>query len=219
MEVRPQHPLAARDPGRVAARAGRSEALPDLPRRPRRLPGRGLRRTSRLSCLAARGRGSGRDAPTGSSRPSTRSAASCVTTALCVGFYGWTATAEFMDAWKRTGLKPVGHMVWHKNYASRVGFVAARHEQAFLLAKGNPPRPENPLPDWGRPLVSHARATGEQITVPRPIDTLMNNAKDSSWSAQAILVAIHRFCQCCPARWRNRGVGNLAFKFGQACSS
>ena len=66
---------------------------------------------------------------------------------LCVSFYGWTAITEFMTAWKTAGLKPVGHLVWHKSYASRVGFVAARHEQAFLLAKGNPPRPSTILPD------------------------------------------------------------------------
>jgi site-specific DNA-methyltransferase (adenine-specific) len=66
---------------------------------------------------------------------------------LCVSFYGWTAIAEFMAAWKAAGLKPVGHLVWHKSYASRVGFVAARHEQGFLLAKGNPPRPAKALPD------------------------------------------------------------------------
>lgn len=66
---------------------------------------------------------------------------------ICVSFYGWTAIAEFMDAWKRSGLKPVGHLVWHKRYASRIGFVEARHEQAFILAKGNPPRPARPLPD------------------------------------------------------------------------
>ena len=66
---------------------------------------------------------------------------------ICVSFYGWTAIAEFMAAWKAAGLKPVGHLVWHKSYASRVGFLAARHEQAFLLAKGNPPRPAKALPD------------------------------------------------------------------------
>lgn len=66
---------------------------------------------------------------------------------LCVSFYGWTAIAEFMVAWKAAGLLPVGHLVFHKHYASRVGFVAARHEQAFLLAKGNPPRPRQILSD------------------------------------------------------------------------
>ena len=66
---------------------------------------------------------------------------------LCVSFYGWTAIAEFMDAWKRTGLKPIGHIVWQKRYASKVGFLEARHEQAFLLAKGNPRRPRTILPD------------------------------------------------------------------------
>lgn len=65
----------------------------------------------------------------------------------CVSFYGWTAIEQFMAAWRGAGLAPVGHLVWHKRYASRIGHLAARHEQAFLLAKGRPPRPSTVLPD------------------------------------------------------------------------
>lgn len=66
---------------------------------------------------------------------------------LCVSFYGWQHVERFMLAWKGAGLTPVGHLVWPKEYASRSGFLAAKHEQAFLLAKGNPPRPAAVLPD------------------------------------------------------------------------
>lgn len=66
---------------------------------------------------------------------------------LCVSFYGWQHVERFMLAWKAAGFTPVGHLVWPKDYTSRRGFLAARHEQAFLLAKGHPPRPAVALPD------------------------------------------------------------------------
>lgn len=66
---------------------------------------------------------------------------------LCVSFYGWQHVEAFMRAWKDAGLVPVGHLVWPKGYASRTGFLAARHEQAFLLAKGTPPLPAVPISD------------------------------------------------------------------------
>ena len=57
---------------------------------------------------------------------------------LCISFYGWNHTETFMRAWKAAGLTPVGHFVWVKQYASKTGFTEARHEQAYLLAKGHP---------------------------------------------------------------------------------
>lgn len=66
---------------------------------------------------------------------------------FCVSFYGWNSVSTFFEAWRRAGLYPVGHIVWHKQYASRRGFLSARHEQAYLLAKGRPPMPATPLDD------------------------------------------------------------------------
>ncbi len=66
---------------------------------------------------------------------------------LCICFYGWTKVDLFFRAWKESGFTPVGHMVWHKNYASRTGYLRACHEQAFLLAKGRPPLPSQPIDD------------------------------------------------------------------------
>jgi len=66
---------------------------------------------------------------------------------FCVSFYGWTAIDAFFAAWKRAGFKAVGHMVWHKGYASRRGILNARHEQAYLLAKGQPHPPVRALDD------------------------------------------------------------------------
>lgn len=66
---------------------------------------------------------------------------------FCVSFYGWPDIDRFMIAWKAAGFRPVGHLVWPKDYTSRCGYLAAQHEAAFLLAKGSPARPHPPLPD------------------------------------------------------------------------
>jgi len=66
---------------------------------------------------------------------------------FCVSFYGWNSVSAFMTAWRDAGFQPVGHIVWHKAYASRKGFLQARHEQAYLLAKGRPAQPRSPLND------------------------------------------------------------------------
>ncbi|TWB34327.1 DNA methyltransferase [Nitrospirillum pindoramense] len=65
----------------------------------------------------------------------------------CVSFYGWGAVDQFMAAWRAAGFRPIGHLVFQKRYASRVGMLAARHESAYLLAKGKPSYPASPLPD------------------------------------------------------------------------
>lgn len=66
---------------------------------------------------------------------------------LCISFYGWGLVDEFFRAWRIAGFKPVGHIVWVKEYASRSRFLRYRHEQAYLLAKGRPPLPARPLDD------------------------------------------------------------------------
>jgi site-specific DNA-methyltransferase (adenine-specific) len=62
-------------------------------------------------------------------------------------FYGWTKVDKFFDAWKDAGFQPVGHLVFQKSYASKSRFLRYTHEQAFLLAKGRPPLPKQPLMD------------------------------------------------------------------------
>lgn len=66
---------------------------------------------------------------------------------FCVSFYGWNSVSAFFSAWKLAGFAPVGHIVWYKNYASRRGFLNGRHEQAYVLVKGNPAKPAQPLDD------------------------------------------------------------------------
>ena len=65
---------------------------------------------------------------------------------LCVSFYGWHVVDQFMAAWRAAGLRPVAHLVFPKRYASRTVTFEARHEQAYVLAKGSP-KVAQPIPD------------------------------------------------------------------------
>jgi site-specific DNA-methyltransferase (adenine-specific) len=69
---------------------------------------------------------------------------------LMVCFYGWPRADHFLDAWRSAGFRPVGHIVFRKSYTSSVKFMKCQHEQAYLLAKGRPSSPKNPLPDVQR---------------------------------------------------------------------
>jgi len=66
---------------------------------------------------------------------------------VAVMFYGWTKIDKFFEAWIGAGFQPVGHIVFRKNYTSKSRFLQYQHEQAFLLAKGRPPLPKQPLGD------------------------------------------------------------------------
>jgi site-specific DNA-methyltransferase (adenine-specific) len=50
-------------------------------------------------------------------------------------------------AWADAGFRTMGQIVWHKSYASGGRYVSYRHESAYILAKGNPPKPAEPLDD------------------------------------------------------------------------
>lgn len=61
---------------------------------------------------------------------------------FCVTTYGWHQAHHFFQAWQAAGFRPVGHFVWTKRYTSKTGYTKARHEMAYLLAKGNPKLPK-----------------------------------------------------------------------------
>lgn len=72
---------------------------------------------------------------------------------FCVCFYGWTKVELFMDAWKSAGFQPVSHFACVKPYAYKRKFARSNHGVAFLLAKGDPPIPQDPPKDvqhWGK---------------------------------------------------------------------
>ncbi|MEM6840395.1 MAG: DNA methyltransferase [Cyanobacteria bacterium P01_C01_bin.120] len=61
--------------------------------------------------------------------------------AFMVSFYGWNKAHHFLRVWQKLGLRPVGHFACIKSYASKRGFTEMSHENAYLLAKGNPSKP------------------------------------------------------------------------------
>ena len=66
---------------------------------------------------------------------------------VAIMFYGWTRVDAFFEAWKGAGFRPVGHLVFRKTYSSKSRFLSYQHEQAYLLAKGRPPLPKQPVAD------------------------------------------------------------------------
>lgn len=67
--------------------------------------------------------------------------------AVCICFYGWNSADLFIDAWKSAGFRIVGHFVFRKRYASSTRYARHCHEQAYLLAKGQPAIPAQPIDD------------------------------------------------------------------------
>jgi len=66
---------------------------------------------------------------------------------FCVSFYGWNQAQRFLHAWRECGFWISGHFAFIKFYASNVGYVQMKHENAYLLAKGQPEKPTTPPPD------------------------------------------------------------------------
>ena len=66
---------------------------------------------------------------------------------LCLRFYGWHPAHKLICASRRAGFRIVGHVVFRKHYASSVRFLQGKHEQAYLLAKGDPRLPSAPISD------------------------------------------------------------------------
>jgi site-specific DNA-methyltransferase (adenine-specific) len=66
---------------------------------------------------------------------------------FCVSFYGWNKADKFLAAWREAGFRIAGHLTFIKKYASTERFLRYQHENAYLLAKGNPEKPVRPIPD------------------------------------------------------------------------
>jgi site-specific DNA-methyltransferase (adenine-specific) len=66
---------------------------------------------------------------------------------FCVSFYSWTKADTFLTAWRDAGFRTVGHLTFIKKYASTERFLRYQHENAYLLAKGNPTKPSSTIPD------------------------------------------------------------------------
>jgi adenine-specific DNA-methyltransferase len=67
--------------------------------------------------------------------------------AFCISFYGWNKADLFIDVWRSAGFRIGGHLVFRKRYPSSTRFLRYQHEQAYLLVKGEPAAPAQPIPD------------------------------------------------------------------------
>jgi adenine-specific DNA-methyltransferase len=67
--------------------------------------------------------------------------------ALCATFYGWPSADVFFDAWSLVGFRPVSVLVLIKGRWGLGYFTRAQHEQAYLLAKGSPKKPQAAISD------------------------------------------------------------------------
>jgi DNA modification methylase len=102
---------------------------------------------------------------------------------LAVMFYGWTKVDTFFEAWRSAGFQPVGHIVFRKSYASRSRFLRYQHEQAFLLAKGKPPLPKQPLGD-----VMDMPYSGNRLhPTQKPIPALVSLIRSFSLHGETVL--------------------------------
>lgn len=91
---------------------------------------------------------------------------------LMISFYGWNHIDHFMTAWRKAGFRVMGHFVFAKHYASRTGLLEARHECAYLLAKGNPHQPKFILPDvlpWGKYTGNRLHPTQKPVELMRQL--------------------------------------------------
>jgi hypothetical protein len=88
----------------------------------------------------------------------------------------------FFAAWKGAGFTPVGHIVFHKTYASAQRFLRYSHESAYVLAKGRPQMPADPLSDvlpW-RYSGNHSHPTEKAVPTLQPIIEAFT--KTRTWS-------------------------------------
>ena len=66
---------------------------------------------------------------------------------LCLTFYGWPHAEEFFSTWRQVGFRPVSSVIFIKDRWGLGYFTRSQHEEAILLAKGNPPRPAHSISD------------------------------------------------------------------------
>jgi site-specific DNA-methyltransferase (adenine-specific) len=92
---------------------------------------------------------------------------------FAVSFYGWPHADRFLAAFRQAGFRVVGHFVFPKGYASSTRMVRYQHECAYLLVKGDPPRPAEPIPDvipW-RYTGNRLHPTQKPLSILRPLIT------------------------------------------------
>jgi DNA modification methylase len=114
---------------------------------------------------------------------------------VAIMFYGWTRVDSFFAAWREAGFKPVGHIVFQKAYSSKSRFFRYQHEQAFLLAKGRPPLPKQPLGD----VIAMPYSGNKLHPTQKPIPALVSLIRSFSLPGETVLDAFAGSGSTCAA--------------------
>ena len=77
---------------------------------------------------------------------------------FCVSFYSWNRADKLLAAWRKAGFRRAGHLTIIKKYASTERFLRYQHENAYLLAKGNPMKPGRSIASLDQPPPESQRA-------------------------------------------------------------
>jgi adenine-specific DNA-methyltransferase len=122
--------------------------------------------------------------------------------AYAVSFYGWSKVDLFVGAWLDAGFRIGGHIVFRKPYVSQRALLSYRHEQAFLLVKGNPRPPSDPphdVIDW-RYTGNKLHPTQKPVSALAPLIRSFSNPGDTVLDpfagSASTLVAAHRLGRC-----------------------
>jgi len=102
---------------------------------------------------------------------------------VAIMFYGWTRIDKFFEAWLAAGFQPVGHIVFRKTYSSKSRFLRYQHEQAYLLAKGRPPLPKQPLGD----VVDMPYSGNKLHPTQKPVEALLPLIRSFTLSSEVVL--------------------------------
>jgi adenine-specific DNA-methyltransferase len=102
-------------------------------------------------------------------------------------------------AWRKAGFRIVGHFVFAKHYASRKGYTEARHECAYLLAKGTPQAPEcapRDVSPWGKYTGNRLHPTQKPAEMLAPLIAAYSQIGDTvldpfAGSGSTLLAAKH----------------------------
>ncbi len=99
---------------------------------------------------------------------------------FCVSFYGWHKADKFLATWREVGFRVIGHLTFIKRYASTERFLRYQHENAYLLAKGNPQKPARTIPDvleW-KYTGNNLHPTQKPVSVLTPLVESFSNPGD-----------------------------------------
>jgi DNA modification methylase len=102
---------------------------------------------------------------------------------FAVMFYGWTKIDVSFQAWRNAGFKPVGHIVFRKHYSSNSRFLRYQHEQAFLLVKGRPLLPKQPLGD----VIDMPYSGNKLHPTQKPVPALVSLIRSFSLHGETVL--------------------------------